>query len=86
MERRYEERSSSFTISKGRAAKGGKQKKQALLKALKEAVAELKETNPKFRGLLVLNHLHDIFFLNVDLVDEFQLSDNWNKGTVALSV
>eukprot|EP00957_Ditylum_brightwellii_P035774 2712462-Ditylum_brightwellii.AAC.1 len=75
MERRFEERASSFTISKGRAAKGGirnyiigrsaenvitylavqtliqgKQQKQKLVEALKEAVAELKETNPNFRG------------------------------------
>eukprot|EP00957_Ditylum_brightwellii_P128559 9806513-Ditylum_brightwellii.AAC.2 len=67
MERRYEERCSSFTILEGRAAKGGtrnytiersaenattylavctliqgKQKKQALVEALKEAVVELK--------------------------------------------
>eukprot|EP00957_Ditylum_brightwellii_P053602 4061281-Ditylum_brightwellii.AAC.1 len=74
MERRFEERASKFTISKGRAAKGGnrnyiikrsaknamtyfavrtliqgKQKKQKLGEALKEAVAELKKTNPNFR-------------------------------------
>eukprot|EP00957_Ditylum_brightwellii_P040793 3088579-Ditylum_brightwellii.AAC.1 len=104
MERRFEERSSSFTISKGRAAKRGsrnfiiersadnattylavqtliqgKQKKQTSVKAFKEAVVELKETNPKFRGFGALNHLHGEFSLNVDLVDEFQLSENWNK-------
>eukprot|EP00957_Ditylum_brightwellii_P020512 1546209-Ditylum_brightwellii.AAC.1 len=50
MERRFEEGSSSFTILKRRAAKGGKQKKQTLVEALKEAVAELKEMYPKFRG------------------------------------
>eukprot|EP00957_Ditylum_brightwellii_P183515 13979055-Ditylum_brightwellii.AAC.1 len=33
----------------------GKQKKQKLVEALKEAVAELKETNPNFRGFWVLN-------------------------------
>ena len=49
------------------------------MEALKEAVAELKETNPKIRGFWVLNRLHGAFSLNVDLVDEFQLSENWNK-------
>eukprot|EP00957_Ditylum_brightwellii_P179417 13667667-Ditylum_brightwellii.AAC.1 len=74
MERGYEERSSSFAISKGMAAKGGsgnfiiersaenaityivvqtliqeKQKKQTLVEALKEAMAELKEINPNLQ-------------------------------------
>ena len=105
MERRFEEKPSKFTISKGRAAKGGvrnyiidrsaenamtylavrtliqgKQKKQKLEEALKEAVAELKETNPNFRGFWVLNRLHGVFSVNVDSVDEFQLSENWNKA------
>eukprot|EP00957_Ditylum_brightwellii_P166385 12665912-Ditylum_brightwellii.AAC.1 len=57
----------------------GKQKKQKLVEALKEAVTELKETNPNFRGFWVLNCLHGVFSPNVDLVDDFQLSENWNK-------
>eukprot|EP00957_Ditylum_brightwellii_P093125 7089732-Ditylum_brightwellii.AAC.1 len=58
----------------------GEQKKQKLEEALKEALAELKEMNPNFRGFWVLNCLNGVFSLNVDLVDEFQLSENWNTA------
>eukprot|EP00957_Ditylum_brightwellii_P061008 4630942-Ditylum_brightwellii.AAC.1 len=50
MERRFEERSAenAITYLAVQTLIQGKQKKQKLVEALKEAVAELKDTNPNF--------------------------------------
>eukprot|EP00957_Ditylum_brightwellii_P012089 913611-Ditylum_brightwellii.AAC.1 len=53
----------------------GKQKKQSLVEAQKEGVEELKGTNPKFKGFWILNHLHVVFCMSVNSMDEFQFGD-----------